>query len=112
MDTTADLINRDITPFTQSGAQIYKQLFAASSDPNNQEISRRLIIAKDFDEYKDMLHKVTSTGLFADLRTLPYTWVVPEEKFKYWYRSSDTIGGVNPYVGHLTNKKWPLKKVF
>ena len=38
-------------------------------------------------------------------------WVVPEEEFDDWYRSSETIAGDNPYVGHLANKKWPLKKV-
>ena len=28
-----------------------------------------------------------------------------------WYMSSETIGGLNPYMVHLLNKKWPLKKV-
>ena len=111
VETAADLIKRDITPFYQPGGGILKQVFAASSDPNYQEISRRLVIPKDWDEYEEMLRKVNSTGLFADIGTIPFLWVVPEEEYKYWYRSTETIGGNNPYGVHLANKKWPLKKV-
>ena len=110
VETAADLIKRDITPFVWPGGEIYRQLFAASSDPAYQEISWRLVIAKDWDDYADMYDKVTSTGLFADLGPYP-RGAVPEEEFKHWYRSSETIGGFNPFGGHLANKKWPLKKV-
>ena len=111
VETTADLINRDITPFLEPGNEILRQFFAASSDPNYQEVSRRLIIANDWDEYEDMVSKVTSTGMFARIGTLPW-YINSTEEFKYWYRSSETIGGDNPYENHLANKKWPLKKVF
>ena len=109
VETAADLIKRDITPFFTPGGQLFRQIFAASSDPDYQEISKRLVIAKDWGEYVDMVRKVTSTGLFARIGTVP--WPVPEEEFKDWYRSSQNIGGSNSYVGHLANKKWPLKKV-
>ena len=109
METAGDLIKRDITPFYVPGSEIYKQVFAASSDPDYREISKRLFIPKDRDEFDDMVRKVTSTGLFAQLATYP--WVNSEEEFKNWYRSSETIGGINPYGVHLANKKWPLKKV-
>ena len=111
METTADLIKRDITPFLWPGGEIYIQFFAASTDPNYQEISKRFYIAKNYDEYDDMVRKVTSTGTFAQLASEPAPWVVPEEEYKNWYKSSQTISGFNPYSGHLTNKKWPLKKV-
>ena len=111
METAADLIKRDITPFLRPGSEIYLQFFAASTDPNYQEISKRLFIAKDWDAYEDMVHKVISTGKFAQMGPEPDTWVVPEEEYKNWYRSSEAVGGFNPYVGHLSNKKWPLKKV-
>ena len=108
VDTAADLIKRNITPFLTPGSNIYRQLFAASSDPVYQEISRRLVIAKDWDDYDDMISKVISTGMFADIGTIPW---VDKEEFKDWYRSSETIAGDYPYIVHLTNKKWPLKKV-
>ena len=111
VDTASDLIRRDITPFYIPGGELFRQAFAASSDPKFQEISRRLVIAKDWDEYEDMVSKVTSTGLFADIGPEPDTSYVLEEEYKYWYRSSETIGGLNPYRGHLVNKKWPLKNV-
>ena len=110
VETAADLIKRDITPFYIPGGEIYIQLFAASSDPNYQEISRRLVIAKDYDEYEDMVRKVTSTGLFANIGSEPY-WFNSTEEYKDWYKSSETLAGDNPFAGHLENKKWPLKKV-
>ena len=112
VETAADLIKRDITPFYIPGGDIYKQFFAASSDPVYQEISRRFFVPKDWDEYEDMLGKVTSTGMFASIGTEPDSWYVPEEEYKDWYRSSETIGGTNPCVGNLANKKWPLKKYY
>ena len=108
VETAADLIKRNITPILYPGGETYIQLFSASPDPVYQEISRRFVVAKDWDEYDDMLRKVISTGLFASLGSEPW---VEEEEFKHWYRSSEAIAGFNPYVGHLANKKWPLKKV-
>ena len=61
VETAADLIERDITPFMAPRAQIFRQFFAASPDPDYQEISRRLVVAKDWDEYEDMirhLHRI------------------------------------------------------
>ena len=73
MDTAEDIINRDITVLFWPGADIFGQIFAASPDPYVQEISRRLVIAKDWDEYEDMMRKVTSTGLYAGVGTVDCT---------------------------------------
>ena len=116
VDTIDDLIKRDITPIYTSGGEIMRQFFAASLDPKYQEISRRLIFAKDRNDYKDMIRKVNSTGKYARIGKFPY-FLAPngmssEDEMKYWYRSSETIGGTNPFTVHPKNKKWPLKKVF
>ena len=108
VETAKDVIKRNITPILYPGAEIYIQLFAASPDPIYQEISRRFVIAKDWDEYDDMVDKVISTGMYADIGNLPYAY---EEDFDDWYRSNEAIPGTYPYFGHLLNKKWPLKKV-
>ena len=108
VETTADLIKRNIIPFTIPNAYTWRQFFAASSDQNYQLISQRLFITKDWDEYYDK-GKVTSTGVYADMG--PWPWTVPEEDFKEWYRSTETFSGLLPYGVHLSNKKWPLKKV-
>ena len=110
VDTVADIIKRDITPYMLPGSDIFRQVFSESPDPNYQEISRRLVIHQDWDEYEDMVRKVISTGSFAEIGSFPWTFNSSEE-FKDWYRSSETIPGDYPYTGHLANKKWPLKKV-
>ena len=111
VETTEDLIKRNITPFMPPGREIYKQFFAASPSPIYQEISRRLIIAKDWDEFEDLVHKVISTGLFADTGSEPVCFNDCTEEFKDWYKSSETVPGDYPFSVHLSIKKWPLKKV-
>ena len=114
VETTKDLIKRDITPLLWPGAEIFVQFFADSPDPNYQEISRRIYIAKNWDEYNDLTSKVTSTGLYAEIGSQP--WRIqssnnPEEDLKKYYRSSENIAGTFPYYVYLSNKKWPMKKV-
>ena len=104
-------MKREIRPLLFPGGEIWIQFFAASPDPNYKEISRRFVIPKDWDEYEEMVNKVISTGMFAEIGPIPAYWIVPEEEYKDWYRSTERIGGTNPYNGHLSNKKWPLKKV-
>ena len=53
VDTAKDLIKRDIIPFYAPGSEFWRQFFAASTDPIYQEVSKRLVIAKDWDEYDD-----------------------------------------------------------
>ena len=115
VNTAADIIEGDITPFLWPGAEMYISLFANSLNPNYQEISRRLVIAKSYDVYEDMVRKVLSTGLYTSLRTVPWCFtggLQCAKEFKDWYRSSNPISMNYPYQIHLLNKKWPLKKVF
>ena len=109
VETTADMIKRNIIPFTIPNASIWRQFFEASPDQNYQLISQRLFITKTWDEYTDMVGTVTSTGKYADMG--PWPWIVPEKEFKEWYRSTETFSGLLPFGQHLANKKWPLKKV-
>ena len=109
METAEDLVNRNITPFYQPGGNFMIQLLAESPNPNHKKLSQSLIIPKNWDEFDEMVFQVKNTGLFAQIGTYP--WAAPDH-FEQWYRSSETIGGMNPSVGHLANKKWPLKKVF
>ena len=53
VETAKDLIERNITPILWPGAQGWREWFSNSPDPIYQEISRRLVIAKDWDEYDD-----------------------------------------------------------
>ena len=65
-------------------------------------------MAKNWQEYDDLVSKVISTGMYADMGTVPYAY---EEDYDKWYRSSEKVPGLIPYSFHLSNKKWPLKKV-
>ena len=84
VETAKDLIKRDITPFLTPWSDFRRQFFAASSDPNYKELSRRLVIAKDYDEYDDMVRKVTSTGMYAQIGFVPeiVNWENTEEEYK------------------------------
>ena len=109
VETAKDLIQRGITPFLSPGSEIWKQFFEASNDTNYQEISRRLVVAKNmWPDLAYMAFLVKHTGSHSYIGYLPPVY---EADYKYWYRSSETIGGFNPYKVHLLNKKWPLKKV-
>ena len=110
VDTAADLVKRGITPFMYPGAEGWRESFVNSYDPVYQELGRRLVIAKDWAHYDELVQKVISTGLFADIGTIP--WVDSTDEYKDWYRSAETLAEDNPYCGHLLNKKWPLKEVF
>ena len=110
VETTADIIKNDITPFYAPGGEIYQQFFAASSDPSFQEVSRRLLIPNTWDEYERLMFEVPSTGLFTVMGSYP-GWPIDEKEYIYWFRSSETIGGNFPFGVHLLNKKWPLKEV-
>ena len=55
VESAADLIKRDIIPFYFPGAEFWIPFFASSPDPNYQEISEKLVIPKDWDEYEAMV---------------------------------------------------------
>ena len=112
VETTKDLIKRNIIPFYGPEAESMRQFFAKSSKTDYREISQRIVIPKNWDEHDNMVCKVTSTGMYANLGPVRYPWSVPcTQEDKDYYRSTETIEGLNPYGVHLSNKKWPLKKV-
>ena len=76
-----------------------------------------------WDEYQELVRNVTSTGEYALLMgnieenpaflyTVTENYQKKEEDWKKnWYRSTRPISLYYPYTVHLSNKKWPLKKV-
>ena len=117
VDTSNDLLDRDITPFIHPGGGFFKQALANNPDPNIQEISRRLIVTKNWSEFEEMVKKVISTGMFADLSPIPRVFSKKvrdkEQELKDWYKSSETVSTLfSPFSPtSILNKKWPLKKV-
>lgn len=108
VETTADVVKRNLIPFYSSGGKTLIQFFADSPDPNYQEISRRLYICKDYYEDKELKKKLAVTGTYARLMTNPPSYLNPKDL----YKGSETLQGRNNFPGSLLNKKWPLTKVF
>ncbi len=110
VETAEDIVKRDIIPFIRPyGYENVKQSFADSNNLNYQEISRRLLTPKYNIHVMYYAYLMNATGSHSQIGNVP---AVYEDEYKYYYRSSEPIGGFNPYLVHLSNKKWPLKKVF
>ena len=109
VDTTADLIERNITLFLWPETEGWVTFFREAADPLFQELSKRIYIAKDWNEYwDDMPVKVISTGMYSDMGVMP---PVSPDELKNWYRSAEKVPGFLSYGTHFLNKKWPLKEV-
>ena len=64
VETAADMVKRDIIPFYAPGGEMYLQLFAASEDPNYNE----LIIIIDFIFYSESHSQGPSSIIFVKTR--------------------------------------------
>ena len=114
VETAEDLVKRNITLY---GDESLKQFLAASENENLKQLSRNFLIVKGMLE-KDFMAGVIEGkydgkeygfyGEYADIGRYPNTM---ERLFNKWYRSTETIPTTSPYSVHLSNKKWPLKKV-
>ena len=118
VDTAADVLNRNITIVRFPGGESWIHYFANSADPVYRNLSQKIVIAKDWYEYNFiMVPGVILDGTTATLGTVPHFDTIDvtsreiEEKYRKWYRSSERIAGLTPYVGHQANKKGPLQKV-
>ena len=134
VDTTKDLVSRNIIPYYIPGGHIWKQFFADSPDPLYQIIAEKLIIPRNWAHYDELCEKVIEEGTHANIATVPDEW---ERSLGHWYRSADfyesfisiqmqrfvrqnmtiflrsteSLPGEYVFGVHLANKKWPLLKV-
>ena len=67
-------------------------------------------MAENDREYNDMVTQTRLKGTGAFMGSVPEIVDSDEERYG-WYRSSEMIPGTYPFMVHLLNKKWPLKKV-
>ena len=119
VDTAADVLNRNITIVRFPGGESWIHYFANSADPVYRNLSQKIVIAKDWYEYNYiMVPGVILDGTTATIGTVPHFDIINvtsreiEGEYRKWYRSSERLPGLTPYVGHQANKKWPLQKVF
>ena len=91
------------------GTEIWKQFLLESSIPEYNILGETFIITDDWDPFYNITeHDVIGAGTHAYMTGYLSPWYL---NLGRWYRSKDKLAGKNPYVGHLTNKKWHLNEV-
>ena len=106
VETAADLINRNITLVLQPNQKIYQQIFANSPDPIYQELSRALKVAGSLESYRQYAYWARRVHNYAIM------FPRPQGHWDIGHYSSEAVKGRYHFPGSISNKKWPLKKVF
>ena len=109
LNTAQDLVDNNITLFDQPGNGIWKQWLGQSPIPAYRKLAETWIGTEDWDEYEYVAeHHAIGKGTHAQMVSFLY----PEDlEMGRWWRSTEKISGLNPYVGYITNKKWYLNEV-
>ena len=117
LDTGKQLVEKNITLFFWPGAEGYIQFLMESPVPEYRILGEHAIIADDWDHYDNITaHGIMEAGTHAQL-SYYMDWIGMEIGEEYhpdgrgWHRSTQTVPGIPPYAGHLTNKKWHLNEV-
>ena len=110
LDTAKQLVEQNITLYFPQGYEIWKQFLLQSPNSEYNILGENMIITDDWDHFKNMTkHDVIGAGTHAHG---PAAYLEPYHlALGRWYRSKEKLGGDNPYVGYLSNKKWHLNEV-
>ena len=126
VNNAKDLVERNITLYMNSNAQIWRQLLSQSDVLEYRKIAETMIITKSWDQYFEMTkNELLSQGTHAMMRS--YLWSnalrwgteydQDQDKYKrnsgrgYYRGEKVMLGGRIPEIGYLTNKKWRLNEV-
>ena len=109
IDTMMDLIESRMTIYCDPYKPC-KSSFENSDNPFKKELSERIVDIKNMTVFYQMVNDTLAKGTSATIDHFPTVWSLDD--LDKWYRSSERVSGYHPYVGHLANKKWPLRKVF
>ena len=117
LDTAKQLVEKNITIYIQAGLEDNKQWLLESPIPEYRILGENAIVSDDLDHFENMTaHDVMGAGthalrtFFVDIKDMK----LGEEyhpQGRGWYRSKETLAGINPYYGYLTSKKWHLNEV-
>ena len=100
------------------GSYIWKEFLLESPIPEYTLLGDNIIIADNMHHFYNITkYDVIGAGTHAFMGPMLSPVMLdlgkkyhPEEG-RGWYRSPETVSGVNPYGGYLTNKKWHLNEV-
>ena len=93
------------------GAEGFADRFKLAEGAGWKELAQKLYITNTWGEYFDMYSGVIAEDSDGSTATMGPTPKGSERDLAKWYVGTEPIPGVQPYVNHLTNKKWPLRKV-
>ena len=118
LDTAKQLVERNITLYYQPGFEGNKQWLLDSPILEYRILGENTIIADDSDHFNNITaHDVMGAGThaqrtyFVDSGTDLKLGEEYHPQGRGWYRSKETLSGINPYYGYLTSKKWHLNEV-
>ena len=107
IDSAKQLIENNITLFTTPGSDYWVQFLANSPILEYQTLSKRLILAKDWDEYNYLIeHGIIGNGTHAQWGYGLGPW---EKSLGRWWKGNLVLGDI-PYTGYLSDKKWHLNE--
>ena len=117
IDSSADLENRNITPYLHPGGFVWKDVLKNSPIKANQELSSRLVIPEDWDAQEVLTLEALEKGTFAKLDKsfvfhfyrLDNGLSKKEKLISIWYQSK-TTPLTTRYSGYVTDKKWKLNE--
>ena len=121
VNSAHDLIERNITPFIDNGfrrqdgtSENYLQIYfrTAFRDPVYHKLASRLEVPTDDNNALELWERINS----PDPKNRTAVLFTKNGGRKYWnnYHYSEEILEMEPlpFVIHIINKKWPLKKVY
>ena len=109
LDTTKQLVEKNITVYVGAGGQIWKQFLLESSISEYNILGETMLIPDNWDQYDNTSkYDVIGAGTHAMMAGFLYPY---ELALGRWHRSKEKVSGNNPYIGYLTNKKWHLNEV-
>ena len=112
LDTAKQLVERNITLYDVPGAEYWKQFLLESTILEYNILAENYIVADNMEHfYHKAEHDVIGAGTHAVMAAHLLSKELSLGGERGWYRSKESVAGINPYGGYLTNKKWHLNKV-
>ena len=113
IDTAKDMMDNNITLFElEYYYPLMKQFLLDLDIPEYTFIAENMVSVKDWDEYHYYQeHYIHGSGTHALMQgNLVYDdlQIAPMEK---WWKSSESVPGMNPYGSYLSSRNWILNEV-
>ena len=107
IDSAKQIIENNIILFEVPRGDYWVQFLANSPIPEYQTLSKRLIIANNWDEYFDL----SEYGIIGNGTHAKASFVLDqgEKSLGRWWKGN-LIQGDYPYTGYLSDKKWHLNE--